>query len=158
MSRGKGYDQRIRPRHRVYGLRWCCSETRIFLLRSCPRPAPIVFGIPSFTNLTVDKKRLGFATAGVRYHRRTGSIYRAQDVPLRSEKTACNPPVGGAPLPRRYSATPSQLSAQSACGVITDLWSLFGRTFFRNPRPAWHILFIRVLPATPRRLWASLMG
>ena len=45
-------------------------------------------------------------------------------------------------LTRRYSATSSLLSAQSARGVITDLWSLFGRTIFRNPRPAWHISYL----------------
>ena len=67
LSRGKGYDQRIRPRHWVYGLRWCCSETRIFLLRSRPLSAPIVFGIPSSTVLAEDKKRFQFATAGRAY-------------------------------------------------------------------------------------------
>jgi hypothetical protein len=141
VSRGKGYGQRIRPRHRVYGLRWCCSETRIFLLRSRPLSAPIVSGIPSSTALAEDKKRFLFATAGDTTAALEVSTGHGMPHSDRKRRRAT----------RHYEALPSlaatlrhisQLSAQSACGVITDLWSLFGRTFSRNPRPAWHISYL----------------
>src|SRR6266404_4028314 len=44
---------------------------------------------------------------GVRHDRRTGSIYWAQDGPLRSKKMACSPPLEGPLLTRHYFATPT---------------------------------------------------
>jgi len=45
VSCGKGHDKRIWPRHRIFGLRRRCPETRVVLLHPSPNTAPIVSGV-----------------------------------------------------------------------------------------------------------------
>ena len=90
----------------------------------------------------------------MRYHHRTGSIYWARDVPLRSKMTACNPPLRGTSL---------AASLRHPALRAKRLWRSYGSVVFiqlhhfSQPSPARRILFIA--SSTPRRLqvyWVDL--
>jgi hypothetical protein len=145
VSRGKGNDQGIRPRDRVYWLRRRCSKTRAIILRPSSHSASIVSGI--FSGLVGHEilgwKHHNYDLQSVRYLHCTGG---SSGCPTQIEKTATSdlpsdlPPGGALPVAPilRHPALPA---ARSGRCVIVDRWSLLSRSL-RTLRSAWHISYL----------------